>query len=88
MDYPTCVELFLSPRGSMKLGGAFHLQPSSGDKKLVVALPPIPYEMHMGNSIPSDGASVFGHDDLKLCRYRIEECRESTENAADAVNIG
>jgi hypothetical protein len=60
-------------RRARGLGGVLCLQPGIGNKKLVMSFAPIRYKMYMGNSVPSDGASVFGDNNLKLCRHCIEE---------------
>ena len=71
-------------RGLTALSG---LQPSGRDEKFVMAMAPVTHEMHVGNSIPSDGPSVFSHNHLKLSRHRIEKVGKGAENPAHTINI-
>ncbi len=52
-----------------------------------MAMAPVTHEMHVGNSIPSDGPSMFSHDHLKLSRYRIEKVGKGAENPAHTINV-
>lgn len=51
----------------------FCIQPTGGNKELVMSLSPITHKVHVGNTIPRNGSGMFGHDHLKLSPYLIQK---------------
>ena len=52
-----------------------------------MTMSPVTYEMHVGNSIPSDGSGMLSHDHLKLSGDRIEKVGQGVENPAHTINV-